>query len=306
MREAGLLPYASLALDFVRNTFLKNSFEYLLENEEGYAARLDRAIGLLAQSRGVRAEEVVPLLGSVVEYTVHYIKEQIRFQRSGRYRQSDFSEVQREVYDNRALMEEMYLPGLYLTQVFWPIHYRLGKEFRRLLLPRLKVGGVYLEAGVGPGHNLLEVLQTWPVSAVAVDISLHSLQFAERILLAAGVEPGRVSFRRLDLAAEFNLRPQASSASLGEVLEHVENPARVLENLSDSLLPGSPVFITTVIDSSAIDHITQFTSVREIDELIEKGGFRVVERNTLSPSDFGNGSINGDPTRIYYGLFIRI
>ena len=297
-------PYAAAAIGYVRKTFLKNSLEFLLESEDDYVGRLDRTIRVLLKARGGRDDKLEEILDAVLEYTSIFIKEQIIFQRSGRYRQSSFAEVQEAVYDNRELMENMYLPGLYLTQVFWPIHYHLGKEFRRLMLPRLENCFDYLEAGVGPGHTLLEVLLACPgIRAAAVDISAHSLEFAGRLLRAEGVDYDRVRFLQQDLADEFCLEPRASAGTMGEVLEHIEKPDRALINLAESLFPESPVFITTVINSSAIDHITQFTSCQEIDELIANNGFHILERNTISPNDFGMDSKKTDTTQIYYGLF---
>src|ERR1041384_3893697 len=52
---------------------------------------------------------------SLIEYTVTYLREQIRFMRTKEYSQSDFEAARRDVYDNPEVMEKCYPHGLMLA-----------------------------------------------------------------------------------------------------------------------------------------------------------------------------------------------
>ena len=77
--------------------------------------------------------------------------------------------------------------------------------------------------------------------------------------------------------------PVCDAVVMGEILEHVENPTDFLHKLYEITHEESFIYISTVINGPAIDHIYLFGSIEEIEELYRKAGFEVCDRR-LCPS----------------------
>jgi SAM-dependent methyltransferase len=229
---------------------------------------------------------------SLAEYTVMYLKEQVRFDKTGRYSNDDFDDVRKNVYDNPDVMRRFYLEGLMLTHAFWPIHLDIHTLFSTAFVPRVPEQGSGLELGFGHGLYLLEILTERPSATTrSYDISQHSLDYAGRLLRAGGVAEGRFELCLADVREA--LPAEAASqkwAVFAEVLEHIPNPAEALAELARVLAPGAPLFATTVLFSNAIDHITQFESAEQVRGLLLDAGFDVVEEQVFAVSDYVPGS----------------
>lgn len=65
------------------------------------------------------------------------------------------------------------------------------------------------------------------------------------------------------------------------MLEHVERPERFLNKIRAVTKPHSYIFVSTCINSPAIDHIFLFRSREEVEALFRNAGLRVVERLEL-------------------------
>jgi len=108
------------------------------------------------------------------------LREQIYFQRHGRYRHSKYEEVASDVYHNDEYMGK-YMHGLALTAFLWPNHLRM-KDFFIRTFPRDKTGK-YLE--VGPGHGLyfMNAMRHGAFDTYeGVDISRKSIEMTETLL----------------------------------------------------------------------------------------------------------------------------
>ena len=288
------------------NRFLEDSVRYLLATDPTYIESIDPYIQILDRTYAAQNKTFDEALESLAEYTYVYMRHQVSFMSSGEYSNTSFDEVFEAVYDNEELMLGTYLPGLFLTQLFWPIHHKVMAIHRERFLERHRESERLLEVGVGHGMALLNGLRTLKGStADALDVSRHALSFAANMLDSAGIESDRCNFHRVDITQQGVDGVQADLATMGEILEHVEHPDAALENLRRMLKPGAPAFITTVIDSNAIDHVYQFRSKAEIDDLIEQAGFRLRESELLHPKDLRLAETPGaDPTQFYYGIAI--
>jgi trans-aconitate methyltransferase len=65
------------------------------------------------------------------------------------------------------------------------------------------------------------------------------------------------------------------------VLEHVEDPVRLLEKLYELLDENGKVIITTPTNAPAIDHIYLFKNAEDIREVIRKAGFKILEEKCI-------------------------
>jgi ubiquinone/menaquinone biosynthesis C-methylase UbiE len=108
-----------------------------------------------------------------------------------------------------------------------------------------------LEVGSGVGAQTEILLRRFPdLHATCVDFNQSQLDVARDSLGARPWLEGRYELRQADAT---NLPFEARSfdaAFLCWILEHVSSPARVLNEVRRVLAPGSPVYITEVMNSS--------------------------------------------------------
>jgi hypothetical protein len=69
------------------------------------------------------------------------------------------------------------------------------------------------------------------------------------------------------------------------LLEHLENPKKLLENLASSVKEGAPAFVTLALTAAEIDHIYEFKYESEAVLMAEKAGFRVIDMVSLSGNE---------------------
>jgi len=207
------------------------------------------------------------------------LREQIYFQRNGRYRHDRFESVAKHVYFDDDYMAR-YMYGLALTLFLWPNHLQIFRHFQRSLAGAK--GGSYLE--IGPGHGAFfrqAILHGGFTNCIGVDISPTSLDMTRRVLESLGA-PSSVSWKLIeaDLLAATDLGGSYDAIVMGEVLEHVEQPGRFLERIRDLAMPGALLYVTTAVNAPAIDHIYLFRTVQEVEDLACAAG--LVLRDTFA------------------------
>jgi len=65
--------------------------------------------------------------------------------------------------------------------------------------------------------------------------------------------------------------------SLGEVLEHVEQPEVFLRRIAELAKDDAYIFITTCINAPAVDHIYLWRTTDELEEMITASGLTITE-----------------------------
>ncbi|MBL4844354.1 MAG: class I SAM-dependent methyltransferase [Planctomycetes bacterium] len=269
---------------------VSGSIPWLLrERSEAFWPMADRLANLSRRLEGSPIE-------SLAEYTVMYLKEQMTFERTGKYSNTDFDEVYKAVYDNPEVMRRFYLEGLMLTHAFWPIHLDIHLFFDEHFLPLVPPAGEGLEVGFGHGLYICDVLKRHPGARTrSFDISQHAREFATRVLQLEGIESDRFALEAADIRQPLPVEARSQEwAVFAEVLEHIPDPQAALHELSRVLAPGAPLFTTTVLNSNAIDHLHQFADAAEVRGMIAKAGFEVVEERVLAVKDYVSNS--NDPT----------
>jgi 2-polyprenyl-3-methyl-5-hydroxy-6-metoxy-1,4-benzoquinol methylase len=201
------------------------------------------------------------------------LREQIYFKRHKRYRHSRFDEVSASVYNNRDYMSK-YMLGLALTTFLWPNHLAL-KQFFVQTLPR-DMSGIYLEIGPGHGIYFIKAIQNIKFSRViGVDISSTSVNLTKRILETRFLEHFseyeiiECNFLNWDTTMKYD------AVIAGEVLEHTENPLDLLQKINELATESTYIFITTCVNSPALDHIYLYRSIDEIENQITTAGLQV-------------------------------
>jgi len=226
--------------------------------------------------------------------------ETVEFLRTGKYTSSTFEEVNKRVYAAPEIME-YYMHGLIMSQFLWKHHYEMLKYFMKTLKNYVSTTKSYLEVGAGHGLYLAKALEILDhtTSFTVVDISETSIELSKNF-----TSDPRVVFNLKDIF-EFNNGEKYDFIALGEVLEHVEDPLKLLTKLNELLSEDGVLYFTTPTNAPAIDHIYLFNSVEEIQEIVKLAGFEIESEMPLISEDVSPEKAAKYKIAILYGAFVK-
>jgi 2-polyprenyl-3-methyl-5-hydroxy-6-metoxy-1,4-benzoquinol methylase len=206
--------------------------------------------------------------------------ESVQFLQTGKYTSSSFEEVNKRVYGNPEVME-YYMHGLLLSQFLWSHHYDILLYFNKIIDENKSNINNYLEVGGGHGLYISEAtkVMTNNTNYDLVDISPSSLDIAQKL-----INNDIINYILTDVY-EYFPNKKYDFITLGEVLEHVEDPIKLLKKLHLLLQPGGKVFITTPTNAPAIDHIYLFKNAEDIREIIDKASFKIEQEKCIYSED---------------------
>lgn len=206
--------------------------------------------------------------------------ESVQFFRTGEYTSKSFEEVNQRVYNNPLVME-YYMHGLLLSQFLWTHHYDILLYFGKVINENCKSINYYLEVGGGHGLYISEAINIIGDNADydLVDISKSSIEIAKKM-----INNERVSYILSDVF-EFFPEHKYDFITMGEVMEHVEDPVRLLKKLYSLLSDDGKLFITTPTNAPAIDHIYLFKNADDIRKVIEDAGFNIEDEQCIYSED---------------------
>ena len=112
-----------------------------------------------------------------------------------------------------------------------------------------------------------------------VDISEASIEQTRALLNHfAPNAAARCELRLCDFLEAGTLEANSFDAVvMGEVLEHVEQPAEFLRRLHALAKDDAFVYVTTCVNAPAVDHIFLWRSTDELEQMIEGCGFRITK-----------------------------
>jgi SAM-dependent methyltransferase len=204
-------------------------------------------------------------------------EEELHLRRTGSYRLSKFEDAEREVYSNREFMSR-YMNALLISQVWWENHTRVIDHYSQSFLPANPPGYSHLE--IGPGHGLLLYFAGQDPRAGVVtgwDLSDASLD-ATRAALARLAVPREVLLEKRNLFDAPTGGRSFDSIVLSEVCEHLEDPVAALASIRAHLAPSGRLYVNVPVNSPAPDHIYLLRTPEEAVEMVEAGGYEVLER----------------------------
>lgn len=206
--------------------------------------------------------------------------ESISFMETGQYSSTSFEEVNKRVYANPAIME-YYMHGLLLSQFLFTQHYDVLLYFDELIKNNKANISNYLEVGGGHGLYISDAIEIIgnATNYDLVDISKSSLDIAEKMIANPSV-----NYIHSDIFDYFPAK-KYDFITMGEVLEHVENPIALLQKLGDLLSVNGKLYITTPTNAPAIDHIYLFRNAAEIRTLILEAGFIIEDERCIYSED---------------------
>jgi len=206
--------------------------------------------------------------------------ESIHFLKTGEYTSKSFEEVNQRVYDNPDVME-YHIHGILMSQFLLKQHYNILLWFNKIIEKNCKNVKSYLEVGGGHGLYISEALKIIGEQANydLVDISKSSLTLAEKM-----ISNDIVTNILIDIFEYFPSN-KYDFITMGEVLEHVEEPVKLLQKLHALLSDDGKLIITTPTNAPAIDHIYLFKDTEDIRNVISEGGFHIEEELCIFSED---------------------
>lgn len=217
-------------------------------------------------------EALIDLIHGYAEFCNDSMRNQVFYEKNGRYRASSYAETARDFYHNEEHMRRRYLPGMFVSHYVWPQHYNMQRGFRSLLLPRVRDSKVFFEVGVGCGVYSMLTLNEFPeVRGVGFDISQFSLDYTGWMLDRFGLM-GRYKLENHDISQGY--AEQCDFLICQEVLEHLENPAEFCTWLAGMVKPGGHAYITAALNAAHSDHIYLFHEPRELEQMLRDAGLQ--------------------------------
>jgi 2-polyprenyl-3-methyl-5-hydroxy-6-metoxy-1,4-benzoquinol methylase len=206
--------------------------------------------------------------------------ETVQFISTGAYTSKTFEEVNRRVYNNPAVME-YYVHGILLSQFLWAQHYHILLFFNKIITENSHNISRYLEVGGGHGLYASEAIEIIGDKAHydLVDISQSSIELAKKM-----INNDRVNYT---LSNVFDYQPgqKYDFITMGEVLEHVEDPVALLKKLYALLSDNGKLFITAPTNAPTIDHIYLFNNADDIRKVISLAGFNIEKEFSVYAED---------------------
>ncbi len=209
-------------------------------------------------------------VGSFIRLHAIVEGEREKFLATGCYPNTSFDAVNKSFYSNPELMRH-HMHGLVFAQFLWPDQYQRFAFFADNLGEYAANARAYLEVGGGHALYLCEAQRSIGshASIEVVDISETSMAIAKSFAASDDIQ-----FHLMDIF-DFQDVPAFDFITMGEVLEHVEEPEKLLVKLRKLLRPGGMAYITTPANAPMPDHIYLFRNAEEIRKMFIDCGFRI-------------------------------
>lgn len=227
--------------------------------------------------------------------------EQIQFVRTGEYSSKSFDEVNQRVYNNPNVME-YYMHGLLLSQFLWSHHYKMLSFFIDSFSKFNKNTKNYLEIGGGHGLYIAEAINILEndVCFDLVDISPTAVEISKSF-----INKPKIRYIVQDVLT-FPLDQTYDFITMGEILEHLEDPAALLSKAKELLSDDGHIFMTTPTNAPTIDHIYLFHNIQEIENMIDQAGLEVVKFINFYAEDVPKEKAERLKITELYGAFLKI
>jgi SAM-dependent methyltransferase len=228
------------------------------------------------------------------------LEERVKFIREGRYSNSSFDDVEKRIYGNPEIMT-YHMHGLVLAQFLWFDQYERLLFFSENLKKYHNNIQKYLEIGGGHGLYINEAITLIPETSQfdLVDISQSSLDLAKGI-----VNNNRINYYLKNIF-DFSDDEKYDFITMGEVLEHVEDPLSLLQKIANLLSTAGVCYITTPINAPMIDHIYLFNNEDEIRDLFKKANFEIIEERIVISEKIAQKQASKRKVPVMFAAFIK-
>lgn len=286
-----------------KSTFQKKSLEkyikscslYFLSYADSYVEKYIRFVKNMGHGIDFIANAYLRMVKDI-------LVEQTRFLRDGKYRYSNSKDAYENVYKDKEYMFQ-YMIGVALSQFLWKNHRDMFLFFQKHI-KEIK-GENYLE--IGPGHGLffLEAISSDNFNTYcAVDISEASLNMTKLFIESCTHEKAHNIHFVLGDINEQELECKYSFITLGEVLEHVDNPKKLLHSIYFCLENGGKAYISTCANCPVIDHVYLYRTIDEIKMDIESSGLEIIDEVIISIDDVPQERWKAEMANLSYACLV--
>lgn len=230
------------------------------------------------------------------------IKERMKFIRTKKYSSSSFNEVEQRVYANPDIMT-YHMHGLVLAQFLWVDQVHRFAFFSQNITKYAEQTRSYLEIGGGHGLYLNEAIATLPrvKQFDLIDISQSSLALAKGI-----IDNDKVNYFHKNIFDFTENEDLYDFITIGEVIEHLENPLAILKKITKLLSNKGVCYITAPINAPMIDHIYLFSNENQIRELIATAGLEIIEEKIAITDNQTEDYAKKYKIPIMYAAFVKL
>ncbi len=228
-------------------------------------------------------------------------EEMLDFIRTNKYRNTSFDEVNQAMYNNPDVMVS-HMHGLLLSQFLWKHHYAVYQYFKTTIQQYLPVES-YLEIGAGHGLYFEAAMEKIGENCTfeALDISESSLELTKSL-----IKSEKVVYHLKNVFDYTDEDEKKDFITMGEVLEHVEDPLSLLNKIKSLIKPDGTIFITTPTNAPSMDHIYLFNTIQEIRDLIHQAGLEIVDERYFVSEDIELEKAEKRKVATMYASFLKI
>jgi|TARA_Y100000031_G_C8152011_1_gene352809 2-polyprenyl-3-methyl-5-hydroxy-6-metoxy-1,4-benzoquinol methylase len=267
----------------------KHIEKYLKSSDTAFFEFADKFFGLYLKYLEKEGYSLNYAVDSYIKLCTDTLSEEIQFIKTGKYTMQSSEQALSEVYNNDDVMRA-YMYGLAFSQFLWKNHYSIFNFYNDYLQKTESIRR-YLEIGPGHGLFLWSAIKKFSHSIfTAIDLSSTSLELSQGFINFVFSNTQNIAFINTNIY-DWDCEDKFDFITMGEVLEHVEDPCRLLKRLSDLLIADGNVFISTCINCPAVDHIYLFKNVDAIREIIRESGLRI-KKELLLPLQSITETIN--------------
>ncbi len=273
-------------LTFVREqrpVFWRGIENTIAFDRDGFASAANPLVDWAADYLG--SDFHVQLADGYAFLVMELAKSQAVYQKAGKYPNSSYDEVYEATYNNPEFMTN-YHWGLYMATFAWPHHIKIFRFFEREFISKFgDESGLLLDLGSGSGvWSKLFISSNPNWRGLGVDISETSVNEANA-MVSAMTSSSKIKYVLGD-ALDYSTDEPADAVISSFLLEHLENPRSLLENVSRNLKPKGFAFVTGALTAAEIDHISEFRYESELVILAEESGLRVLDLCSANPSAY--------------------
>ncbi|MDC0649746.1 class I SAM-dependent methyltransferase [Candidatus Puniceispirillum sp.] len=267
---------------FVRS--IKKLYERLPSSSAAYSE-----VFLELAEKTIGRETYQTIADGYIAFVMDVNRSQVHYELSGQYANSSYEEVFQSTYDNEEFMKH-YHWGVFASTFLWEHHIKITEFFNHTFLPLLSEEKNLrcFDLGAGSGIWSWQLVKHYQEAKVdAVDISKTSVKKLDEMMAHNDMQ-NRVTANLGD-ATSWPSSKQILEYDCGIscfLLEHLEQPLKLFENIARLLKPRGVAFVTAALTAAEIDHIYEFKRESEIILMAEQAGLRVIETKSLGPSNY--------------------
>lgn len=220
-------------------------------------------------------------------YIYDYLIQLDYFVENNSYGHKNYENIKEEIYDNSDVMLNTYMPGLFISYICTTVLYEKYHLYLNKFLLHLTNKSQGVEIGFGEGFYLWNLYENSPgIKLRGYDISPYAKVFAEKLFEAACIPSNDYDLRQGNIIGGLEIEEQSLDyAILAEVIEHLPEAVRGIQEVARILKPKGLLYLSTVIDSNHMDHLVNFQSSYEIEEMLRENEFIVIDKLNYKVQD---------------------